>query len=529
MSAFTGTRALTRLALRLDRVRLTVWVLGLSVMPMGTAANYLKLYPTEADLQAVKGVLSNPSLVALSGPLYSLTIGGLTAWKVGVTEFILIGLMSLLTVVRHTRTEEETGRLELLRATVIGKHAPLTAALLTVLIADTTIAALTALGLMATGLPAAGSVAFGVAIGLVGLLFAAIAAVAAQLTQGSRAANGIAGAVLGGTYLLRAAGDTGPTWLSWLSPTGWALRLRPYAGERWWIVAVFAAFTAAFAAAAYALAARRDVGAGLLAERPGPAQASPSLRSPLALAWRLHRGLLIGWTVGLALSGAVLGGAANGINGLASPNQQLTDVLTRMGGKAALTDAFLAAIFGIIGMVAAAYTVQATLRLRQEESSGRVEAILATRVGRLRWAASHLAFALLGTALLLAVAGLAGGLVYGAQVHDISGQAGRVFGAAMVQLPATWVLAGLGTALIGLLPRLSTLTWAALILSVLLVELGALFGLSQWVLDIVPFAHVPKLPGAAFTVAPLLWLTAVAAALGAAGLIGLRRRDIPVA
>jgi ABC-2 type transport system permease protein len=529
VSSLTGTRALTRLALRLDRVRLTIWVLGLAVMPMGTAANYLKLYPTQHDLDAVSGVLSTPSLVALSGPLYAVSIGGLTTWKIGVTEFILVALMSLLTVVRHTRTEEETGRLELLRATVIGRHAPLTAALLTAVLANVAIAVLAALGLMATGLPAAGSVALGLATGLVGILFAAIAAAAAQLTQSARAANGIAAAVLAGTYLLRAVGDAGPTWLTWLSPTGWGLHMRPYAGQRWWVALLFIGFAAVFTAVAYVLAGRRDMAAGLLAERPGPAEASPGLRTPLALAWRLQRGLLLGWTVGLALSGAVLGGAAAGIGDLESPNQQLTDILTRMGGRNGLTDAFLAAIFGIIGMVTAAYTVQVTLRLRQEESSGRVEALLATRVNRLRWAASHLVFALLGTALLLAVSGLAGGLAYGAQVHDVGGQVGRVFGAAMVQLPATWVLAGFGVALVGLAPRLSTLAWAALILSVLLVELGALFGLSQWIVDIAPFAHVPKLPGSAFTATPMLWLTVVAVALGVAGLAGLRRRDMPVA
>jgi ABC-2 type transport system permease protein len=527
VNSLTGTLALARLALRLDRVRLTVWVLGLAVLPMGTAANYFKLYPTEADLRAVSSVLANPSLVALSGPLFDVSIGGLTAWKIGVTEFILIALMSLLTVVRHTRAEEETGRLELVRAAVIGRLAPLTAALLVTLLADLAIAVLIALGLLATGLPAAGSVAFGLATGLTGLVFAAVAAAAGQLTRSARAATGIAGAVLGGTYLLRAVGDSGPTWLSWLSPIGWALNIRPYGDERWWVAALFVVVAAVFGTAGYALVGRRDVGAGLLSERPGPATASPRLRSPLALAWRLQRGLLLGWTVALALTGAVLGGAAAGIGSLESPSQQLTDILTRMGGRSGLTDAFLAAIFGITGMVAAAYTVQATLRLRQEESSGRIEALLATPVSRLRWAAGHLVFALLGTALLLAVAGLAGGLAYGAQVNDVGGQIGRLLGAALVQLPAAWVLAGLGTALVGLAPRLSSLTWAALILSVLLVELGALFGLNQWVVDVTPFAHVPKLPGSAFTVAPVLWLTAVAAGLGAAGLAGLRRRDMP--
>ncbi|MDT4992119.1 MAG: polyether ionophore transport system permease protein [Actinoplanes sp.] len=528
MNTLTGTRALARLALRLDRVRLTVWVLGIAVMPMGTAANYLTLYPTQQDLRAVSGVLTNPSLVALSGPLYDVSIGGLTAWKIGVTEFILVALMSMLTVVRHTRTEEETGRLELLGATVVGRWAPLTAALLVTTLADLVIAVLIALGLIATGLPAVGSVAFGLATGLVGLLFAAIAAVAAQLTQSARAATGIAAAVLGGTYLLRAVGDTGPTWLSWLSPTGWALQMRPYGDERWWVAALFVVVAAVFATAGYALAGRRDMGAGLLPERPGPVTAAPSLRSPLALAWRLHRGLLLGWVIALALTGAVLGGAAAGIRNMESPNQQLTDILSRMGGPNGFTDAFLGAIFGLIGMVAAAYTVQATLRLRQEESSGRVELLLATRVSRVRWAASHLAFALLGTALLLAVAGLAGGLAYGAQVHDVGGQVARLLGTAMVQLPAAWVLAGLGTALVGLAPRISSLAWAALIVSVLASELGALFGLNQWIVDLTPFTHVPKLPGSAFTVTPVLWLTVAAVALSAAGLAGLRRRDMPV-
>ncbi|GAA3343876.1 exporter of polyketide antibiotics [Amorphoplanes nipponensis] len=528
MNALTGTRTLARLALRLDRVRLTAWILGLSVMPMGTAANYFQLYPTEQELRAVSGVLTNPSLVALSGPLFDLSIGGLTAWKIGVTEFILVALMSMLTVVRHTRTEEETGRLELLGATVIGRYAPLTAALLVTTLANVTIGVLAALGLTATGLPAAGSVAFGLATALVGTLFAAVAAAAAQVTGSARAATGITGAVLGGTYLLRAVGDTGPTWLTWLSPIGWGLHVRPYGGERWWVAALFLVTAAAFTTAGYALAGRRDVGAGLLAERPGPVAAAPGLRSSFALAWRLHRGLLLGWTLGLAATGAVMGGAAAGIADLTSPNQQLSDVLARMGGRAGFTDAFLGAIFGITGMVAAAYTVQATLRLRHEESSGRVEALLATRVGRVRWAAGHLVFALLGTALLLTVAGVAGGIAYGAQIGDVGGQVGRLLGAALVQLPATWVLAGLGTALLGLAPRLSSLAWAALIACVLITELGALFGLSQWLLDVTPFAHVPKLPGAAFTVTPVLWLTAVAVALGAAGLAGLRRRDMPV-
>jgi ABC-2 type transport system permease protein len=521
-----GTGALVRLALRLDRVRLPVWVVVLAILPLATAAQYKQLYPDQQSLLAVRAIVSNPSLVAIGGPLFGVSLGGLTAWKIGATEFILAALMSLMTVVRHTRTEEETGRLELVGATVVGRYAPLTAALITAGLANLAAAVLIALGLVSAGLPAAGSVGFGLATALAGMMFAAIAAVTAQLTESARTATAMAGAILGGSFLLRAVGDTGPTWVSWLSPIGWAIHMRSFAGEQWWVAAMAVGLMVVLTGIAYALVAGRDVGAGLVADRPAPAVAAPGLRTPLALAWRLHRGLLIGWVIAFALSGPVLGGVAKSISDSFTANQQVTDLLARLGGSKGLVDAYLAAVLGITGVAAAAYTVQATMRLRAEESSGRVEPLLATQVGRIRWAASHLAFALLGTAVILAVAGAGAGLAYGLQIDDVGGQVSRLLVAGLVQVPAAWVLAGLGTALFGLAPRLAVLTWAALIACIALFELGAFLGLSQWIVDASPFAHVPKLPGSAFTGTPLMWLTAVAALLVVAGLSGFRRRDV---
>jgi ABC-2 type transport system permease protein len=527
MSTFAGTRSLLRLALRLDRVRLSVWIFAIFITPAVTAAQYFKIYPTEADIAKVSSVLATPSLVAIGGPLFSPTYGGVTAWKIGATEFILAALMSILMVVRHTRNEEETGRAELLGATVVGRNAPLTAALLEMAIANGLIVVLTAVSLIGVGLPAAGSVALGVSIGLVGMTFAAIAAVTAQLTQSARGANGIASAVLAAAYLVRAVGDTGPTALTWVSPLGWGLHMRAYGGERWWIAGPFIVLAFVLIAVAYRLVAARDVGAGLLPDRAGPAVGASGLRTPLALAWRLHRGLLIGWTAGMFLSGLVLGGAAKGIQDAdVSGNQQLTDMLARLGGTKAFVDAYLAAVFAIIGLTVAAYTVQATLRLRAEESAGRVEPLLATKVGRIQWAASHLFFAVVGTAILLVVAGIGGGLAYGGQIGDVGGQVGRLIVACLVQLPAVWVLAGFGTLLFGLVPRWTTVTWGALIACVFVLLIGALLGLNQRILDLSPFSHLPKLPGGTITAMPLVWLTVIAAALMVGGLTAFRRRDI---
>jgi ABC-2 type transport system permease protein len=293
------------------------------------------------------------------------------------------------------------------------------------------------------------------------------------------------------------------------------------------VLALAAGLTAALTAAAIALSARRDLGAGLLPTRPGPATAATSLRSPLALAWRLHRSLLAAWTAGFAALGAVFGGVAEGIGDMGQDNKNLQDLFTRMGGRGALIDAFLASVMALLGLIAAAYAVQATLKLQTEESSGRAEPVLATAVSRLRWAGGHLTFSILGPTSALAAAGLTTGLTHGLNTGHVGAELPRVLGAAMVQLPAVWALAALAVALFGLVPYLTPAAWGALAAYLVLLTVGATLQLNQWLLDLSLFTHTPKAPAADVTATPLATLTATAVILTAAGLTGLQHRDIP--
>jgi ABC-2 type transport system permease protein len=78
-----------------------------------------------------------------------------------------------------------------------------------------------------------------------------------------------------------------------------------------------------------------------------------------------------------------------------------------------------------------------------------------------------------------------------------------------------------------LLPRLAgSVGWSVLAACVLLEEFGRPLQLSKRVLDLSPFAHVPKLPADDVLAAPLVWLVLISAVLVAAGLLGLRRRDV---
>jgi ABC-2 type transport system permease protein len=509
-------------------------VLGLFVFAVSQAASIVSLYPTQADLdrlaRTATGIGANPAVVALQGPAYDAsTYGGATAWQVVTPGVFLIGLMSLLLMTRHTRQEEETGRAELVSAGVVGRYAWLAASLLLVLGVNLVLAVLSVLGYVAVGLPVGGSVALAVGCGLNGLVFAGVAAVTAQLTEYARPANGMAFAALGAAFLLRAVGDTasGLSWLAWLSPIGWAERFQPFAGERWAVLLLPVALLLVLGVAVVALRDRRDLGGGVLATRLGPATAPAWLRSPLALAWRLQRGALVGWAVGSAVAGLSFGVLAQDMAQFAAEDPETAKMLASLGGAGSITDIYLAAVLSWIGLLAAGYAVQATLRLRSEEAELRAEPVLATTASRVGWAGSHLLVAAAGAAVVLAAGGLVAGLAHGLRAGDLGGQLPRVLGAALVQLPAVWVLAAIGAALFGLAPRLVVgATWAILGVVLAITMFGEALQLSRWLLDLSPFAHLPRLPAAAFVATPLLWLLAVAAVLAAAGLASFRRRDL---
>ena len=528
----TGTRELARLAVRRDRIGLAAAVYVITAAVAGTAYTFKKLYPTEAGRAALAAAgESNPALRFLYGRLFGSSIGSLTTWRYGIWAGIFVALLAIFVVIRHTRSDEEAGRLELVGSAAVGRQAALVAALATAAAPIIIVSALLCVALPLIGLPAAGSVALALGIGCCGLAFTGIAAVAAQLTSSARTARGIALAVLGVAFVLRGVGDSagaaGPSWLSWASPLAWIQLARPFAAERWWVLVLPLAVAALGTWLAFALAARRDQGAGLLPDRPGRPTASAALRGPFGLAWRLQRGALLGWVTGYAFTFAASGAAAVGISQLFGTSSALEHEFTRLGGQAAITNAYLSALMLLAGLVAAAYAVSVVLRLRAEETGGLAEPILATATGRVRWALSHVTVALGGAVLLRAVAGVATGLGYGLRIGSAGPQVTRMIGAAMGQLPSALVLAAVAIALFGLLPRACVAgAWTALGLVVVINLFGQVLQLSHWILDISPFTHAPRLPGGTVTAAPLVWLCALVLAASIAGLAGLRRRDI---
>ncbi|RIK06458.1 MAG: ABC transporter permease [Acidobacteria bacterium] len=530
MTRFANTGSLIRLALRRDRLLMTAWTGVFVTMARVSAGGTVGLYPTTESRIAAANTINNArALNALYGRIYDPTsLGAVAMIKMGGLGSVFVALLAIAIITRHTRADEEAGRTELLGSTATGRFAPLAAALATAAITSAIVGAFTAAALILAGLPVDGSVVFGLAWMSVGIAFAAIAAVVAQVTTSGRSTTAISGAILGVVYVVRAMGDVaseaGPRWLVWLSPIGWAQQFRPYAGNRWWVLVVTGGFAIATAGLAFGLAARRDMYTGLIPERPGPEFASPRLRSPAALSWRLNRSALLGWLTGFVLVGALLGNLATTVADFFN-NPSARDFFLKLGGEKILVDAYFAVEMSIAALIASAFGIQIIARLRSEETAERADPILATGVSRTRWVMSYLVVALAGSTGLMLISGGAAGVTYGIQKNDL-GQVWRILGAAAAHIPAIWVMVGIALAAFGLLPRLTSAGWAVLVGFILLSELGPLLSLDQWVMNISPFAHTPKLPGGTFSVTPLLALGAVALGLALTGLAGARSRDI---
>lgn len=540
MKAFAGTRWLIRLILRIDLVRLPLWIL-LTVGLVALTIPQLTQAYSSAEQRMGYAAATAPSVVtrlwngAITGP----SLGEIAVVETAFLIFLMIALLNIFLVVRHTRKNEESGRSELLGSLVVGRQAMLTATLMVAFAANILCGFLLYTVMISNYLPADGALLYSVGISLAGMFFAVTAAVAAQLFQSGRAANSAAAAVFGVALLTRGAGDALGTllpsglgvqtgWISYLSPLGWVTGAKPFADQQPVWLLLFVPTLLLGMGLAYYLLARRDSGAGIFAPRLGKASAQKGLLTRFGLLWRLNRTSCASWLVGMVLVAATLGGVADEFQSLITENEEMKQMLESFGGVGSATDIMFSATFVIAAIALAAYVVQLLVRMHSEEVSGRLGLVLSTARSRTQWLVSQTIFAFVTAAVGLLITGMVAGFVYAL----VSGggavsQTLELGGAIMVQLPAVLVLSSVSVLLFAVLPRFFVLlSWLVLGGSLLLFQLGALLQLPQWVLNISPFTHSPTAPAHDISTTPLLILTAVFICIYVMSLKLFTKRDL---
>lgn len=332
MNSLTGTGTLLRFIFRRDRVRVPAWIVSLVALVWLTAIALPETFPTPEERQARGELVNNPAIRFLVGPGFEMeeyTYGAMMANEMLGISMVLVALMSMFMISRHTRVEEESGRLELISALPVGRHAALTAALVATLLVNLAIGLGVGFGLplLQADLDLNGSLLFGAAMIASGMFFAIVAAIASQIHEFARSANGLAGALLGMTYAVRGFGDSLEAWPSWTPPFGLALQSAPWVYDRWWAVLLLFGLSLILLPVSVVLNSRRDAGAGLVRPTPGPPNAAPGLASPFGMALRLQRGSFLGWAVGVGLLAGGIGSIIDDAAELFTDNTLVMDML----------------------------------------------------------------------------------------------------------------------------------------------------------------------------------------------------------
>ena len=529
---FSGTGALVWFILRRDRVRIPAWlfgVVGLAVLCVPLLAN---MFDSPEELHVMGEIMQNPAMIAMVGPVYGLDnyhAGAMYANMMLVVMGLFAGAMNVFLITRHTRQDEEQGRLEVVRSLPVGRLSGLAAVLLTAVKVNVGMALLIGFGMAAfqvESMSLGPSLLFGAAMGAAGLVFAGATAVFSQLSSSNRTASGFALLYLMGAYMFRAMGDVSAEILSLLSPLGLISRTQVFVEDYLWPIFVLLGVFLALGALALVLNKRRDLGQGMIPAKPGKGHGGWLLSSPLGLALRLCRTFLIGWGGVLALFGIMYGSILNEMESFIAGSEMLQAMFAAgaMDG-ASYTEQFVGLLMVIMSVMATIPVIGLMMRLRGEEKQGLIEQILGASVCRPALFGSYFGIAIVSSVLFQLLAAFSfWGLA--AMVMDPAPLLSTYLQAAMNYLPAMWAFLGLAAALIGCFPNRTGLVYAYLGLSFFLVYIGSLAQLPEWVLLLSPFGHIPRLPLEEQNLVPLVVLTGIGALLTGVGFAGYRHRDM---
>lgn len=466
-----------------------VWLLAVVGTMAITSFSMADTYDTEAKIVGyASSIGSGPAIKMMNGEIAGLaSLGGITANEFGFIASFVLPIMGIALVSRATRREEEAGRLELLLAATIGRHAPLVAALLWA----TAVSLLTGVGcwamMAAAGIEGSGPGWYGAGLGMLVLVFSAATALVAQVVESNRGVWTISLLLALASYLVRGLGAVNDQWYIWLSPHGLLDEIRAFDEPRIWPVLVSGGLALVLSAAALLLNARRDLGAALVAARPGRPRAGAVLRAGWGATLYEHRGAILGWTLAGAALMAIYGSLTSSILDALETNPDLQ--LYVEAGLASVMAMFML----MAAMVAAAAGIAMAGALRTAETSGRLELLLAAPRSRTGWLLRHLLVVSLGALLVL----VGGGVVLAASAAASLGDDrlwSGVMRAVAVQAPVVLAFSGTAVLLFASWPRLRGWLWAVLGVSLFIAFVGSALRLPAWLVDNSPFMVVGQVP-----------------------------------
>ncbi|WP_327041275.1 hypothetical protein OG400_29150 [Micromonospora ureilytica] len=522
-------KAVTRLAVRQLR-RSGLIVLGLvAALPALVVSTYSSVMADPAAAGSIAALAANPAIRTLFGePIALDQAGGFAVWRVGTFLAVLLAVWAILATTRITRGEEDAGRWDVLLAgraplrEVVARH------LGAVMVVPVAAGAAVAVVLLLAGTDSAGAAVHGGGVGVLGLFFVAVAGLAAQVFPNRPAATGTAVAVLGTALLTRMVGDglTGFGWLRWLSPFGLLALSEPYARNQILPLLILLAAAVLLAGIAVAVAGRRDVRGGLIAIAAGRHPRLMLLNDVGAFAARRMLRPLTGWALGIGAYYLLIGFTTASVTEFLTDNPALAEEAARAGFTAlGAVEGFAATLFALLALPVGGFTAVRVSAFVAAENSRILTLLTAQPVTRTRLLAAEITATAAGAIALVSVAGFAVWAGITATGGDLS---------LLAALSGAWntlpiVLLSLGAAILaaGWAPRAAAFAGSLPATGgFLLLVIADSVGAPGWVRGLSPFAHLAPVPLTAVNWTSTLIMITLGVALGVAGVMGYRRRDL---
>ncbi|MCH4056391.1 MAG: permease [Lactobacillaceae bacterium] len=530
---FAQSGRLLLINLKRDRYKILIWLLVLVGLMVGYASKISVIYASQNSVNALMETLRSPAMIAVLG---------VTPAHVKVTEAILFasemlvfiglfyGLASLLLAVNLTHGDEEQGLTELIRAKHVGRQSTLVAAFLESVVFNFLLFILVGAGLQVANMAGSQTNGNWLAAALLsgfGLLFGVVGILMAQIASETRTALTYSVSLLGLTYLVRMVIDVKNPDNNWWSPLGWLEHGSVYHENNWWPVVLLVLATAVVLFISLVASAHRDIGAGLIAGRAGKAT-SRFLRGPLTTLIKVDGKSFWSWLFGAFIMGLMYGSIFNSITDVLKSNQfmskMFSDAMKSRASDALLLQflATLAVVFVVVGSIRGVMLVN---KIDSDAKSGYLEPLLARPISRLRLFSIYVGYALIN-GLVTFIAGVGGLYAGNLAVMSKHPLAFKYFLRLVDGYSVTIVvMIALSAVVIAFQPRLKGLPLVYAGIGFVMMYFRSIFKLKDWVIQLVPFGWMRKIPVKPVDQATFLGLLIVAVVLLLIAGIRFRQRD----
>lgn len=384
---------------RKDLAKIILWtviIFFLGVVVMSVLPN---VFSDENVIAAMVQTLKSDAMLIVAGPVYgespySIAIFG--AQELGIFIVLLAACMNVNFIITNTRSQEESGLIDLLVSLPIKKKTLNICLIIEMLIINLLIALVCFIGysiINVEGMSLVGNLLFAIAPMLIGFVFASFSFFVAQLFNTSLASNALSYLLVAFFYILRGIFDVYNDNLSWLSPLSWINKMEIYYNNHFALpIFLSILISIIFIFLSLKIASKRDIGASLIEINKTNFKSSFLTRSFFSFVFRIERFNIIIWlvvTIVLSISyGAIMPSIASDYS--SALTEGYFGEILNSGGQTSLVLNYMSLICMVSGIVIVIPLLITINHLHKEENNNRLENMIALPISRLKIYLSYL-------------------------------------------------------------------------------------------------------------------------------------------